>query len=513
MQSLDKPGTMIHQLAAKKATYELEEGRGWLSQARDEAGHLLKETYESRFNTMVEREAVRLGLQFQVSGKWCSFVAIEKGNDNKTKKPEEQWEYLEDEPAPQIEPFRPNLTKPSLFGSANQQSTQAASGGLFAGLGPQPTWGWGSSNTAAAFGAFGQTAHTPSPGGGLFGQNKSPVTTPFDASTGASSGLFGTAGSAPKNGGGFGGFGQSSNAAPQTASLFGSVSRPSDNGQGGGLFGQQNTGGSLFGAVSSPHTGQGGGLFGLPQGGNAARAADQTHAFQHYQQQVKMAQQHAMQQQQGFGQQQQQQQQLQSSALFGQSTPSATPSQRNQTLQDYQMDLMLLEQQNKKRLMMERQQNTATQANPSSALFGKAPSQSSAAEAGPSGTPNAAPQTDDETLAVLASLQTFEGAWEYSPSLFLALKTSETTVEDARAAFNGHLPSEATSKGQGDRFECGEMQWATALAVAYFEQKLASLQGSWELIVDKARDFLAKEVGEDRKEGVLGSAEKFFREK
>ena len=38
--------------------------------------------FEGRFEEMVEREAVRLGVQFQVGGKWCSFVAVE-ANDRR----------------------------------------------------------------------------------------------------------------------------------------------------------------------------------------------------------------------------------------------------------------------------------------------------------------------------------------------------------------------------------------------------------------------------------------------
>lgn len=69
IQVLETPGEMIHQLAAKKAITELEQGRGWLPETKDESGKLLKEHFESRFPGMVEREAVRLGVRFQVSGK------------------------------------------------------------------------------------------------------------------------------------------------------------------------------------------------------------------------------------------------------------------------------------------------------------------------------------------------------------------------------------------------------------------------------------------------------------
>ncbi|EJT79977.1 hypothetical protein GGTG_05059 [Gaeumannomyces tritici R3-111a-1] len=78
VQVLAQPGETVHQLAAKKAVQDLEEGRGWLAQAKDAAdSRLLKEKHEGRFPDMVEREAVRLGVGFQVGGKWCSFVAVD----------------------------------------------------------------------------------------------------------------------------------------------------------------------------------------------------------------------------------------------------------------------------------------------------------------------------------------------------------------------------------------------------------------------------------------------------
>ena len=87
IQVLDTPGETIHQLAAKSAIAELEQGRGWITELKDESdGQLFRLKYESRFADMVEREAVRLGVQFQVGGKWCSFVATEihKANGEET---------------------------------------------------------------------------------------------------------------------------------------------------------------------------------------------------------------------------------------------------------------------------------------------------------------------------------------------------------------------------------------------------------------------------------------------
>ena len=74
---LSEKGQTIHQLAARRAIGELEEGRGWIFHAKKQgSGKLLKEEFDGRFSDMVEREAVRLGLQYQVAGKWCSFVAV-----------------------------------------------------------------------------------------------------------------------------------------------------------------------------------------------------------------------------------------------------------------------------------------------------------------------------------------------------------------------------------------------------------------------------------------------------
>ncbi|UKZ61039.1 uncharacterized protein TrAtP1_002313 [Trichoderma atroviride] len=78
---LAEKGTTIHQLAARKATRELEDGRGWIFHAKDEKGQLLQKRYDGQFSDMVEREAVRLGTQYQVSGKWCSFVAVQDDQD------------------------------------------------------------------------------------------------------------------------------------------------------------------------------------------------------------------------------------------------------------------------------------------------------------------------------------------------------------------------------------------------------------------------------------------------
>ena len=76
--TLAEPGEMVHQLAARRGVKELEEGAGWIYHAKDSEKRLLKEKHEGRFSDMVEREAVRLGVKYQVGGRWCSFVAVEE---------------------------------------------------------------------------------------------------------------------------------------------------------------------------------------------------------------------------------------------------------------------------------------------------------------------------------------------------------------------------------------------------------------------------------------------------
>jgi hypothetical protein len=76
IEILATPAATIHQLAAKKAVQDLEEGRGWIFDAKDQNGTLIKDRHASCFDELVQKEAVRLGEKFQVAGKWCSFVAV-----------------------------------------------------------------------------------------------------------------------------------------------------------------------------------------------------------------------------------------------------------------------------------------------------------------------------------------------------------------------------------------------------------------------------------------------------
>ena len=71
-------GEMINRLAAKKAMLEIEEGRGWIQEVKNKQQDLIKEKYESKWDEMVQRAAVDIGVKYQVAGKWCSFVAVQR---------------------------------------------------------------------------------------------------------------------------------------------------------------------------------------------------------------------------------------------------------------------------------------------------------------------------------------------------------------------------------------------------------------------------------------------------
>ncbi|BEI80767.1 hypothetical protein CcaverHIS002_0112960 [Cutaneotrichosporon cavernicola] len=81
---LDEKASTIHQLAARTEMKELEEGRGWVSTAKVD-NKTIKDKFPSQYDDLVEREGVRIGTTYQVSGKWCSFVAVEKCKDGSAK--------------------------------------------------------------------------------------------------------------------------------------------------------------------------------------------------------------------------------------------------------------------------------------------------------------------------------------------------------------------------------------------------------------------------------------------
>ena len=81
VEILPEPATTLHSLAAKRAVLELEEGRGWLSHARNAEGKLIKDVYAAEeYHSLVKKEAVRLGTQYQIIGKYTSSVAVQSNS-------------------------------------------------------------------------------------------------------------------------------------------------------------------------------------------------------------------------------------------------------------------------------------------------------------------------------------------------------------------------------------------------------------------------------------------------
>jgi hypothetical protein len=78
VKTIDNPNYTVNTLAARRVIQELEEGRGWLNTSQ-EGTELIKDKHSSRFDELVEKEVVRLGIDYQVANKWCSFVAVEPG--------------------------------------------------------------------------------------------------------------------------------------------------------------------------------------------------------------------------------------------------------------------------------------------------------------------------------------------------------------------------------------------------------------------------------------------------
>ncbi|PSN72238.1 VIT-domain-containing protein [Corynespora cassiicola Philippines] len=467
IQILESPGETIHQLAAKKAIAELEQGRGWLPEAKGESGALLKKTLEGRFSDMVEREAVRIGVQFQVGGKWCSFVAVEKTPS--ASKEQGDYGWLEDSEA--------TRSSPTQHGPVIDFDEPRSGGALFS----QPK------HKALAQGK------KRDPSGFIQGLQRSlsAVPPPAPMSAGMSSSV-------------------SQALQPQASGLRTFPSVPPSSGYGTATKGQS--------------------------AGYRARSAP-------FMQQLQMQQ---VQQAQQSRQPQMQQAQMQQ-GLFGSSGSASagkrpmpvSPDSANRELQDYQMGIMLLEQQNKKRLLMARQeQDAASVGIPFGQPLNMARSSSEEhgadlnmgfgeqdtlqnfdfdsflhvndgrtefddpkfdfnfwnggeAEANdPSKAPELeVPKTDEERVNFLIGLQSFEGNWAWRTALFAAIRVSEDSVAEDVLSF----------KIEKDVF-------ATALAIAFFEQRLGQFEGSWELVVEKARDWLVAKLGKDAADAAVKKA-------
>jgi hypothetical protein len=74
-------GETIHQLASRKAVVELEERHGWLENMKDASGNPFNQLHSQTQKEIVARECQNLGIKYQITGKYCSFVALENDPD------------------------------------------------------------------------------------------------------------------------------------------------------------------------------------------------------------------------------------------------------------------------------------------------------------------------------------------------------------------------------------------------------------------------------------------------
>ncbi|KAF2429445.1 hypothetical protein EJ08DRAFT_698364 [Tothia fuscella] len=508
VQTLEAPGETIHQLAAKKAVHELEQGRGWLYDAKDEAGKLIKDKFPGRFDEMVEREAVRLGVQFQVSGKFCSFVAVEKkvksldaqGEFKMDKEVEKEYDFVDDDDQTLADGgpssnARRNINaiierggRMDSLSATSVRSASLASNAKSAGFGSSFRGASSSSRSVSSRSASSRRAAPTAQAWGAV----SPPPPPGASSFGSSAARF--------------------QAAPPPAQSYATA--------------------QAYGAVPPPP----------PSGAPRFSPAMGTFGPQSPVQQVQ--------------QQQMQQQQMQHQQAMMMTTPG---SHGSHALQDYQMQLMLLKQQNSKRLHMARQEESNMQTSggpirleeaspaldmdiddlvedPATAgmdqdrdlcfdvprhqfvdvegevekkesefdeeclmpqvesmesmrkfrargeplpkhLAPKPPS--AAAPSAPRS--SAKPSPPKDPLQALVELQTFEGFWEWSKELCAVLGADMAVIQKKLSGADKKV-------------------LATALAVRYFEVKLTGERDSWELVVEKAKGWLEMAgFGEDAK--------------
>ncbi|KAM0547832.1 hypothetical protein ACHAPJ_010178 [Fusarium lateritium] len=428
--------SVIHRLAARKEVKELEEGRGWLTYAKDTNGKLLKVKHDGHFSDMVEREAVRLGVKYQVGGKWCSFVAVEDNGDGE-----------KENQAPEAIP------------------AQAERHDLFA------------SRSAATTGIRKAAFFSAKPSGGLFGQAQAaPAAAPASASLfgGSSNNVVHARGNADTRAldtqafGSTRAFGSSNQPAygappaPSGAALFGSA----PGGSGGGLFGNSSgvsssTGGGLFGNAQGGSSNTGGGLFGSVQSSQSASNAGDLFGSQPFEPPI-----------------------VQAAAL----APPEAP-----------VDEALLEQYQKEMdaaAAMPLEDEDESDEDMGFALIDDGPPASLAAHQPPA---SSAPKISDMgPLQALTTLQTFSGSWSWSADLERVLGTTFEAVSKL------DLPVAVVDRPEKDDI------LATALAVLFFKAKLKSEEDTWEMLVEKAEQWLEDIIGEEGVEELDSVLEKLF---
>jgi hypothetical protein len=102
----------------------------------------------------------------------------------------------------------------------------------------------------------------------------------------------------------------------------------------------------------------------------------------------------------------------------------------------------------------------------------------------------------------LVTLQSFEGFFPFTPALAAVLGISFNHLE---AKLNEILPPVASLNE-----EQRKCLFATLLAVRLFERDLARQRDVWELVVEKARNWITGLVGNEEAEAFEMKVEKFW---
>ena len=230
-------GETIHQLASRKAVIELEEKHGWLEDTTDKDGNSFRQLHDDTKERVVARECQKLGIKYQVTGKHCSFVALEDNDSGD----------LGNEQTSSGQSKQTN-TQPGASGSPKSSSQKMHISGW------EPNM---STPVANPFRRYTQSMSSS------FGNRPSSyacmaVSTTSDSSNMSSGGLFGVRGAGGRGGGGgssgLRGGGRGGASRSGTSSLFGGFgSSP----QSGGLFGSRapQSPGSLFGSRAPQSSG------------------------------------------------------------------------------------------------------------------------------------------------------------------------------------------------------------------------------------------------------------------
>ena len=405
-------GETIHQLAAKKAIHELEEGRGWITEAKDD-GKLIKDQYEGRWDEIVEREAVRLGVQFHVGGKWCSFVAVE-GNSQTGESTESTMEQRSKSGATQ-------------FGTLRQKSRKSfggpSLGSNFCAVSPTSSFAFAQNRQ--------ESPSKPAASGGLFGGNNSNV----------SGGLFGNPSGGSASTKLFGNASASGRLSAQRSpspnapgndpvvSPFGSSTDPV------GTRGQTHANDVCSTAVSSNNSG---GLFSF---GGSPRSILKSYIDP------------------DPGQCRESLTNTQTSASFASSQPFGALAPRQPGAQE--------------------SRQSGTQASllavDGTIGFSNLDSEHGAAKR------TTKSQTMEDRMRALIALQEFDGAWLWVTELFAAMGMDET-----------NLKAICASAGLAD----GSQVQATIVAIAFLQTKVKDHEEVWEMVVEKAMEWLNGKVDE-----------------